>query len=172
MVVGALMILLSFIGLIIADLKNQGAWSYWRIVGPFFALMCIWLSLYLRRKGHSVSLGTIWHELFHWIALVGAVFLITSFISMGVMGRFQGALVILVLLSLTTFIAGIYIESSYLIVGLGIGLIAVGGAFMQEYLYTVILPVTLVFLGLLIAFVYWMKRRHRKQPIYDEDHLE
>jgi len=168
LIVGGLMILLSFVGLVVSDLYTNGAWYYWRIIGPFFALMCVWLSWYLRKKEHSVSLVKIWHEILHWVALVAAVLLISGYVSMGIIGRFQAGLIVLTILAVTTFIAGIYIEKSYLAIGSAMGLIAAGGAFMQEHLYTTILPTVIVLLGAIWGFIYWQKKRHNMQEKDDQ----
>jgi len=154
-IVGSTMILLSLIGLIASDISHDGAWTYWRIMAPVFALICISFSFYLRKKHQHVSLVKIWHEILHWLSLVGAIFLISSFVSMGIMGRFVASLTILVILGVTTFIAGIYIESSYLIVGIALGLCAAAAAFIQEYVYTIMLPCSLVLIGV----IWWLSHR-------------
>lgn len=158
-IVGLIMIILSFIGLVLSDLWQDGAWNYWRIVAPVFAIMCIWLSWYLRKKEHSFGFTKLWHEILHWIALIMAVFLFSLFVTTGIMGRFEAGLAILTVLALTIFVGGIYIEPSFMLIGIVLGLFAAGAAYMAAYLYTVMLPVTVIAVGLLFLFVYFKKKK-------------
>lgn len=161
-IVGLIMISLSFIGLVVTDIWKQGAWNYWRFAAPIYAVLCMWLSWYLRKKQHSISFAKLWHEVFHWIALILAVFLFSIYTEMGLMGRFEAGLAILTLLSLTIFLGGIYIEPSFLIIGVLLGFFSVGAAFMATYLYTVMLPVAL---GAL-ALIFWLalKKKPPQRP--------
>ncbi|MDN3507920.1 MAG: hypothetical protein P0S94_03250 [Simkaniaceae bacterium] len=164
LIVAVSMMLLSFIGLIVTDVWQKGAWIYWTTLTPILAISCLWLSWYLRKKEHSLSLVNIWHEILHWAALVAAVFLIATFVKMGVLGRFEAGLVIITMLALTTFIAGIYIESSFAIIGIAMGFFAIGGALAQEYLYYMMIPVLLV----LIGTIFWIVHRMKKKAPEDE----
>lgn len=160
-IVGLIMIILSFVGLVLSDIWQNGAWNYWRVVAPVFAIMCIWLSWYLRKKQHSFSFTKLWHEILHWVALAMAVFLFSLFVGTGLMGRFEAGLAVLTVLALTLFIGGIYIEPSFMLIGIVLGLFAAGAAYMAAYLYSVMLPVTLVAVGILFLFVYFKrKKRH------------
>lgn len=159
-IVGLIMIILSFAGLVLSDLWQDGAWNYWRIVTPVFALMCIWLSWYLRRKQHSFSLTKLWQEILHWLALLLTVFLFSLFVKTGIMGRFEAGLAILTVLALTIFVGGIFIEPSFMLIGVVLGLFSAGAAYMAAYLYTVMLPVTVIAVGLLFLFVYFKKKKH------------
>ncbi len=155
-IVALAMIILSFVGLVVSDVRREGAWNYWRIMVPVFALLCLFLSWYLRRRKHALTTATIWHELAQWLGLALAVYLVSVFVGVGLIGRFQAGLVILILLALTTFVTGIYIEPTFLVIGLLLGLFAAGAALLAAYLYTVMLPITLV----VAAFLFWMVRRH------------
>ena len=159
-IVGMIMVCLSFVGLVVTDLWKNGAWNYWRFVAPVYAAMCLWLSWYLRKKQHSISFSKLWHEIAHWIALILAVFLFSIYTEMGLMGRFESGLAILTLLALTIFLGGIYIEPSFLIIGLLLGLFSAGAAFMAAYLYTVMLPIALG----TVALLFYMAFRKRHSP--------
>ncbi len=159
-VIGLIMVCLSFIGLVVTDIWKDGAWNYWRFASLVYAAMCMWLSWYLRKKQHSISFSKLWHEIIHWIALILAVFLFSLYTEMGIMGRFEAGLAILTLLALTIFLGGIYIEPSFLIIGILLGFFAAGAAFMATYLYTVMLPVALG----AILLIFWLAFRKRKHP--------
>lgn len=152
LMVGLTMLILSFIGLIVSDIRQDGAWTYWRWMVPIFAILCLFLSWYLRRKQKIITASTIWHELIQWFGLILAVYLVSLFIHIGLMGRFQGGLVVLTLLSLNVFITGIYIEATFFVIGVLLGLFAAGAALLAEYLYTIMLPIT-VGVGALLVWI-------------------
>ncbi len=158
--VALFMLLMAFSGLVVSDVKQDGAWTYWRIMVPCFALICLWLSWYLRRSGkHPLSPVKIWHEMLHWLALIICVYLVSMFVQMGVMGKVDASLVVMTLLALTTFIAGIYVEATFMVIGIALGLFALGAALAIAYLYTVMLPITIVIAIILV----WMIHRSRKK---------
>jgi len=155
LLVGLIMLGLSFIGLIVSDIRQNGAWTYWRVMVPVYAILCLFLSWYLRRKQKIMTPATIWHELVQWFGLILAVYLVSIFVNVGLMGRFEAGLVVLTLLALTIFIAGIYVEATFFLVGLLLGIFAAAAAFMAAYVYTVMLPLTIVVAILLI----WVSRK-------------
>ncbi|MCB1110288.1 MAG: hypothetical protein KDK64_04850 [Chlamydiia bacterium] len=155
--VAIMMLGLSFIGLIVSDLWTNGAWDYWRWMVPIFAILCLFLSWYLRHKQRVMSATTIWHEVVQWFGLALAVYLISVFVKIGLMGRFEAGLIVLVLLSLNTFITGIYVESTFFVIGIMLGLFAAAAALLAEYLYSVMLPITI---GVAIILI-WVARKRR-----------
>ncbi len=113
-ITGCLLLILAFIGLIITDVRHDGGWFYWRLLIPVYAIASLWLSWYLRKKNHGLGLKLIWQELLHWLGLVLAVLLLSSLVNIGIIGRFEAGLIILIMLALTTFLAGIYTEYSFM----------------------------------------------------------
>lgn len=157
--VGLAMIVLSFVGLILTSLSDGGAEMYWKIVTPIFAILSIWLSCYLRKKGSSFSLATLVREIFHWIAMLLGVFLYCFFVKTGAMGKAAADIAILTTLAVTLFIAGIYIEPSFIFIGVAMGLFAAGVAYMKTYLYTVLLPIAALAIGVLFLFAYFKRKK-------------
>lgn len=153
--IAIMMLGLSFIGLIVSDLRANGAWNYWRIMVPIFAILSLFLSWYLRWKQKIITPTTIWHELVQWVGLALGVYLVNAFVNVGLLGRFEAGLVVLTMLALNTFIAGIYIERTFFVIGLLLGLFAAAAALLAAYIYTIMLPVTI---GVAI-FLIWLARK-------------
>ena len=160
-VVSGLMILLAFIGLIVASLRQDGAWQYWRIMVPIFTVLSLWLSWYLRKKKHSFTAVKIWHEILHWLSLIVSVYFVSLFVDLGIMGRVQASLQVIILLALTTFIAGIYIEITFMPIGVLLGLFTLAAAWAEEYLYTILLPITLI---VVVGLFYMAHKLKHKEP--------
>lgn len=153
LVVALLMLALGFIGVILTDVKTQGAWDYWRFLAVIYALLSLGLNWYLRKKEWKTTAVTLWHEIAHWAGMIAAIFVVSYFVKIGIMSRFEASLIALLLLALASYLAGLYIEPTLLLIGLVLGIFAVGIAFLDEYLYNILLPVTVVAaLVLLIVF--------------------
>lgn len=157
--VGLFMCLLAVIGMIITDIKQNGAWNYWRIISVLFALLSMGLSFYLRHHQWKDSVITIWHEIFHWMGLILAVFLVSVIVQLGIMGRFEASLQVLILLSFATYLAGVYIEKTFLFIGVLLGLFALGLSFVSIYLYSMVIPLAILVVIALILFV--RKKSHQ-----------
>ncbi len=163
LIISLVMLILAFVGLVISDVHQDGAWDYWRIMVPVFAVLCLFLSWYLRRKKHVITATTIWHEVVHWLGLFLAVYLVSLFVDIGIIGSFQAGLVTLILLALTTFIGGVYVEITFLVIGVALGFFALGAAYLTEYLYSIMLPITVV-----VALILFLLARRRKKKHHRE----
>ncbi len=159
--VSIMMLCLAFVGLVLTDTKQDGSWEYWRIVAVIYALLSLGLSMYVRKTSAKQFLLTIWHEVLHWSGLLFSVFIVSVMVQSGLVSRFLASIQMLNLLALATFLAGVYIEKMYLFVGILIGLFALGLAFLQKYLFFLMLPLTIFFA---VALVWWIKtKEHAKQ---------
>ncbi|MEI8300254.1 MAG: hypothetical protein WCG10_01400 [Chlamydiota bacterium] len=157
-IVGTLIIILSFFGLVLTDLWQKTSWIYWRATAITSALLCLWLSWHLRKEFHSFSFTSLIRECFLWIAFLGSIFLLSLFVKVGVMGTFAAELSIVTMLAFTLLIAGIYIEPSLLITGIVLALFALGAAYLHLYLYTILLPIAVVSIALLLLLAYYTKK--------------
>lgn len=155
------MLVLSFIGLMVSDIVHEGAWVYWRAMVPLYALFCIGLSGYLRKFREKTAFITIWHDILHWLALLAAIYIVSTFVSIGLVGRFEASLQVLVMLALTTFLAGIYSDVIFIIVGILLGCFTAGTAFFTKYLYTIMLPLTILAAALMVYLIYYHSRRNK-----------
>lgn len=157
--VGITMLLLAFLGMVIVDITKGGGWDYWKWIVPVYAILALWLSWYIRRNATTVSPITLIHEIFHWLGLIAAVFLVSFFADLGIISRFIAGLFDLTLLSLAIFLAGIYIESTFLFIGLFLGALATVSAVVVQYLYAILIPLTL---GILIIIGISLSVSHKR----------
>ena len=162
--VGIVMLILSFFGLIVTELKQDGAWYYWRCLCVVFAALSIGLHLYLRKREQVSFLGTIWDEIFHWLGLFLAVIIISVMVEVGIIGRFLSSITVLMLLALTTYLAGIYMEITLVFVGLLLGALALGLSIVSAYLYPIVIPITAL-LGISLWIYLKRKYLHHKEKL-------
>ena len=162
MCIGFFMVCLAFIGLILTELHEDGAWHYWRGLCIVYAGLSIGMNCFTRsREGHRLS-ANIWHEILHWVGLFLAVIVVSIMVEIGMMGTFLSNILVLLLLAFCTYLAGVYTDITLLFVGLLIGLFAFGLSISSAYLYPVLIPIT----GLSLLFLYlYLKRQHRRCAI-------
>lgn len=163
-----LMLLLSLIGLILTSVRKDGAWEYWRIMTPVFALLSLGMSVYLRKLKEVLSPVTVWHELLHWVGLFAATMLIAEFVKSGIMGRMVAGLQVVTLLALTMYTLGIYVESSFMIIGILLGIFAACAAIISEYLFIIAIPLV----AIAGAAAFFLIKRKKKEPPQNMHHHE
>ncbi len=156
--VGLAMLVLAFLGMIITDIQKGGGFDYWKWVVPIYAILALWLSWYVKREKQTISPITIGHEILHWIGVIGAIFAISYLVHLGALSRFNAGMVHMIILSLGVFLAGIYIESIFLIIGIALGAFGILSAFLAEYMYTVIVP---IFIGgiFILSLSIWLSHK-------------
>jgi hypothetical protein len=152
--VSLVMLFLACLGMAFTDLKSEGAWIYWRAITPVYALLSIGLSFYLKHKKAKDVVWTIWHEIAHWVGLLASIYVLSLLVRMGFMGRFEAGVETILLLALATFLAGVYIEPTHLVIGAILGLIVLGIGFVNQYLYGIFLPIIVIALVL----IFWISR--------------
>lgn len=157
------MLVLAFIGLIITDIRDDGGWDYWLFVVPFYAVLALCLSWFLRLRKQSHAVAYVWHEILHWLGVMLSIYLVFQLVQIGLLNRFAASLQVVTLLALGVFIAGVYIEISFLIVGLLLGCGVIAVALFAEYLYT-IAAILVVISAILL---YFLSRRQKKRDIFD-----
>lgn len=158
--IGIAMLVMAFVGIAITDLHNSGGWAYWKWTVPVYAIMALWLSWYERRTKESLSPITIWHEVLHWFSLFAVIVLIEIYVHMGLLSRSIASLVALTLLSLTIFTIGIYVESTFLLIGVVLGIFAAVVAIAIKFLYAITIPALLIGIGI-FTYMLWNANRKR-----------
>ena len=156
-IVGFLMLAIAFLGMIFTNITSQGGWIYWRTMTPIYALLSIGLSLYLRKMKFSDTVTNVWHEIWHWFGLLLAVFLLSKLVDMGFINQLQAGIQVLLLLALATFLAGVYIESTFIVVGILLGLMIWMVGLLNLYLYAFALLGIIVF-----ALVFYLISKFKK----------
>lgn len=156
------MIALAFLGMVVTDVRSSGGWDYWKWMVPVYAILALWLSWYVKRQQQTVSPITVWHEVLHWIGLICTIFLVSYLVHLGTISRFIAGIFHLILLSLAVFLAGIYIEPIFILIGIILGVFALLTALLVQYLYAFVIPIVIA--GVLItAITIWISHQKFKQ---------
>jgi hypothetical protein len=88
------------------------------------------------------------------LGLIGSVYITSIYVDIGIISSFIGALGVLTLLAQAIFLAGIYIESTFLFIGIALGLFAICIAWMETHVFLLAIPI-LIIAVLVIAYIDW-----------------
>lgn len=142
------MLTLALVSLIIMGL-HRAYWIFTYLMAGADALLCIWLVWYVKRNDGSRFPGNLWHMVLHWVGLAVVLYLIGLCINRGVISPTEAGLFSLLVLALTLYLAGIYTDTTFVLVGLVLALMAAGTVLIKPYLWMVMVPI-IVIVGLLI----------------------
>jgi hypothetical protein len=126
------------IGFPLLDLQPNAAGLYWIIAGPLGLI----LTLLLGRR-HSRATGqdsrTHWRQYgLHWLGVMAAVFLSLILVLNGTLEMMQGVPLILLILALGYFMAGLYQVRALLWIGLLLALCYLVVIFIHGWVWTVV----------------------------------
>jgi hypothetical protein len=134
-IIPIMLILLSIIGIGITDYSPANSRRYWLAMVPVFAGACLILE-WSRARGRGQKWTTIVRtQLLLWFGLLLAVFLVYFLLHTGRLDNENTGLIILLLLALTTFFAGIHLGWRLFIVGIFLGLALIGAAYLEEFVW-------------------------------------
>jgi hypothetical protein len=156
-ILGCIMLLLGFVGVILTDVRKDGAWSYWLYVVFIYAALSLGFNIYSKGKKWRTALYSFWHELWHWLGLFLCIFLVSFMVKIGIVSRFLASLEILTLLALTTYLIGVYFDKIFIPIGIVLGLFVASIAFFDQYLYLIIIPLIVIALGMIVWIIHGTK---------------
>ena len=165
LVVSLIMLALAFVSLVILKIQYNAYWVFTCIMAAVDAILSIWLVWYVKRNDGSSFPGNMWHLILHWIGLIAVMYLIAVFINRGVISHAEAGLFALLILALTLYLAGIYTDTTFMLIGITLAILAAGTILVKAYLWLVMIPVIIVVA--LIIFV--IVARDRRKTLKEED---
>jgi uncharacterized membrane protein len=162
--VTAILIALSIIGVALNEFSRLYGFWYWIAMAPVFAgfsLATYWSSPRAKAVGRARMIRD---QLLHWGGLAAAVLLVYLIIDHFQIEQLQvrhslSGLIALLLLALTTFLAGVHFSWRLVLVALLQVLALIMIAFLREYIWIFFIVAVL---ALLAAVFYW-KINHKRQ---------
>ena len=163
------LILLSIIGIGITDFYPGDSHRYWFAMVPVFAGACLILE-WSRARGKGQKWTTIVRtQLLLWLGLLLAVRLTYLLLHTGRLDNENTGLIILLLLALTTFFAGIHLGWRLFIVGIFLGVALIGAAYLEEFVWIFLIIAIVVVAIFLLLKRYAGSKMGKKQDEAAED---
>ncbi|MCG6863008.1 MAG: hypothetical protein LJE70_17290 [Chromatiaceae bacterium] len=136
---------LALIGMGLTQATQGGGARYWLIllwIYALFSLMRAWLQA---RKRHESIWSDIHLHLFHWLGALIALHIVFVLERHDILSRDASSNVSMVILALSSYLAGLHFERMFLLIGLVLAIMAVVGAFVEQYtLWLILGPSSLI----------------------------
>ena len=134
-----MLITLSIIGIGITDFSPADSYKYWVAMIPIFCGACLILE-WSRVRGRGFKWTTFLRtQLLHWVGLLVAVRLVFEMLHKGRLDNENTGLVVLLLLALSTFIAGIHLGWRLCLVGVFLAVALVAATYLEEYVWVLLI---------------------------------
>ena len=148
------LMLLSIIGVGITYIAPEKLYPYWLIMVPVFGCACIVLE-WSRARGKGMSWWVIIKDqLLHWFGVLVAIYLVYLLRKTEVLSNTNSTLIILLILSLATYLAGIHLGWRLYVVGTFLCAIFILATFLKAYMWVLIVAGVLLIGG----YIYWRVR--------------
>ncbi len=158
LIVGAL-VLLVMVGLFLSNFAIDKAKWYWGAMFPVFGIACVWHEL----AGGAARTIPLWRILsrqaLHWLVPIIAVRILFLQHERGQMSADSVALVILVVLAVTCFLAGVHFDHSFMWVSIVLVIAAILGTEIETYIW-LFAVLTVVALALAVVSSAMLRRRN------------
>jgi hypothetical protein len=121
-------------------------------MAPVFAGQYLHGLVKARRRGGMSRIIRV--QILHWIGLLAArpyLFLVQA---TGRIDYNQLALISLLALALTTFLAGVHFDWRFMVVGIVLGACVAGAAFVEQVVWMIVIPIVVA----IVLIVFWWKR--------------
>jgi hypothetical protein len=152
------LVVLAMIGLFLTNVSIHRARWYWSAMFPAFGLISIWHELTKTTLEGSLLRQTMLRQILHWLGPIIAVRIMFLELARGQMDADSVALVTLLLLAVTSYLAGVNFERSFIWIGLVLALITVTGTEIEAYLWAIV-TVAVIALALVLTSATLLRRR-------------
>ncbi|MDG4554048.1 MAG: hypothetical protein P9E24_07355 [Candidatus Competibacter sp.] len=149
-----LMILLSWIGAAYTEADAQSSRWYWHSLIPIFGLICIvtqWRNIEPTAKARALLVG---RQILHWGALLLLARLVFIAASQGFMNALddrQASFLLMLNVTLSTFLAGIYFDWRLCFVAIFLG----AGAIFMIMIQNIIPILVYAGIGFIVVYLVW-----------------
>lgn len=146
------LVLLSVVGIGITDFSPQKSHLFWLAMVPVFGIACIIIE-WTRARGQGLSgFAILKNEVLHWLAVLVAVDLVYFLFQAGRLDSENTGLIILVILALATFLAGLRLGWKLCLLGVFLATGVVVAAYVEEFLWVLLIIPLLLGAALGLAF--------------------
>ena len=155
---GLVILGIAFAAIAVTDVTSTGSLFYWSILVFLVAGAAIAIGR-LHGSRSVINLRLVVPVLLHWLAVLVMIHLVFLLVSTGRMANADVGLTSGFILTLGTVLAGVHGNWRMIVLGLALGLLAVGMATVEQYLW-VLLGVAILAIAMLLLGL-WLTRRNR-----------
>lgn len=145
---------LSILGVAITDASDLLSHWYWIGMVPVFFSACLYVEWNASRESGVNVYSIIIKQIQHWLGLLAAIYLTFFLQNIGSLNNEITGLFLLLIIALTTFLAGVTMGWLFRLLGIFLGLSLYFVAYMEHFIWLVICLSILV----LLAYYYLTKQ--------------
>ncbi len=151
----AALLFLSILGVGITDASVQTSHWYWTAMIPVFFAACLFLEWHNKHESGLEPKTIVIKQILHWLGLLAGFYLVFFLRDMGSLDNQTTGLILLLMLALGTFLAGVRMGWLFKLLGIFLGLCLVLVAYMENYFAVIIaLSVAMLIAYRLLAKVF------------------
>lgn len=136
---------LALVGMGLTQASEGGGALYWLILLWVYALFSLFRAWSQARERHESIWSEIHIHLFHWVGALVALHIIFLLERNDILSRDAASNVSMVILALSSYLAGLHFERMFLLIGIVLAIMAVVGAFVEQYtLWLMVVPSALI----------------------------
>jgi hypothetical protein len=158
LMIGALCVLVM-IGLFLTNVNHLDARFYWSAMFPIFGIVSLWHEL----MGPRPHPGPVWWRILtqalHWLGPIVAVRIIFLQLARGQMDADAVALMTLLTLAVTCFLAGVHFDRGFYWVSIVLAFAAVVGTEVEAYIW-MLLAIAVVAIAITVFAAIALRRRY------------
>lgn len=149
------MIILSLVGVAVTDFSPGDGYWYWMIMIIVFGVIAVITGFVEAKKGdRNLVKKILVVQVIHWLGSMLTVIGVFLLLNAGRLNAENSALVILLILALTTFLDGIRLGWRFSIAGVFLGVTAIIAAYIEQFMWVVLM----LAVALIAATLYWGRR--------------
>jgi hypothetical protein len=134
LLIGVLCVLVM-VGMFLTNIDHLRARFYWSAMFPIFGIVSVWHELVAPGRSAAPLWKLLSRQILHWLGPIVAVWIIFLQLARGQMDADAVALVTLVILAVTCFMAGVHMDRSFYWVSAVLAVAAVIGTEVEAYLW-------------------------------------
>jgi hypothetical protein len=152
----AALMFLSILGVGITDASTRISHWYWLCMVPIFCASCLYLEWQSSLDSGIPAKTIIIKQLQHWLGVLASFYLAFFLRGIGSLDNQSTGLVLLLILALSTFLAGVTMGWLFRLLGMFLGLCLVLVAYMENYIGVIIA----LSVAMLVLYRFLVKASH------------
>ncbi len=154
------MLALALFGVAYTSVARQSMTTYWIALSPFFAVICV-ITRWRDVEGKALHWRLIQTEALHWVAVIVAMYIVFEAAVKQMMNSDASALMLLTLLALGTFTAGVHVAAWRIcLVGVVLAITVPAVAWLEQATLLLLLIATVL---VAIVVLYFMHKRQERE---------
>ena len=151
-----ILLALALIGMGLTQATDSGGALYWLILLWIYALFSLARAWHQARERQESIWPHIHLHFFHWLGALMALHIVFVLERNEILDRNAASDVSLVVLALSSYMAGLHFERLFVLIGITLAIMAVAGAFVeQNTLWLTVVPISLVVAWIFLKSRFW-----------------